>query len=73
MRARNCIEAGRIEELGACMNAQPQPAAGPRCLLAAARSIVEAAPEAGAFGAKLSGAGLGGNIIALVAPERLER
>jgi mevalonate kinase len=70
--ARLHIERGAWEELGALMN-------GNHALLQALAvsspeldRLVEAARSAGAPGAKLSGGGRGGNMIALAEPERSE-
>ncbi len=70
--ARQAIEAGRWEELAALMDENQA------CLRQMGVSspelerLVETAGAAGALGAKLSGAGRGGNMIALVEPEAAE-
>ena len=67
--ARRAIEAGRIDELGGLMDENQ------RCLAAIGVSspfleeLCIAARQAGAGGAKLSGAGRGGNLIAHVTPQ----
>lgn len=67
--ARQAIEQGQLELLGRLMNEnhiylQKMTVSSPELDI-----LVTAAQEAGALGAKLSGAGRGGNIIALVTPE----
>jgi mevalonate kinase len=64
--AGHCIEQGEIARLGALMNdnhrlLQEMTVSSPEL-----DNLVEAAREAGALGSKLSGAGRGGNMIALV-------
>ena len=70
--ARRAIEAGMYEWLGELMNEnhtllQKLTVSSPEL-----DRLVEAARNAGAFGAKLSGGGRGGNMIALVKPEMAE-
>jgi len=70
--ARRAIEAGKNELLGELMNEnhgylQKMTVSSPEL-----DRLVEAALHAGAEGAKLSGGGRGGNMIALVAPEKAE-
>ena len=70
--AREAIEAGSIDQLGKLMNEnhaklQMMGVSSPEL-----DSLVGAARSAGALGAKLSGAGRGGNMIALVTPENAE-
>jgi mevalonate kinase len=70
--AREAIETGSIDRLGPLMNEnhaklQMMGVSSPEL-----DSLVEAARSAGALGAKLSGAGRGGNMIALVCPENAE-
>jgi mevalonate kinase len=67
-RGTSAVEQGWIEDLGACMNANHGQLRALGVSSPLLDRLVEAATRAGAFGAKLSGAGLGGNIIALVAP-----
>ncbi len=71
--ARQAIERGNIEALGPLMNAnhallQELTVSSPEL-----DQLVQAARQAGAAGAKLSGGGRGGNMIALVAPNDAER
>ncbi len=66
---RQAIEAGEVEALGPLMDRnhtvlQQLSVSSPEL-----DSLVSAARSAGALGAKLSGAGRGGNMIALVMPE----
>jgi mevalonate kinase len=67
-RGTSAVEHGQIEELGACMNANHTQLRALGVSSPLLDRLVEAATRAGAFGAKLSGAGLGGNIVAVVAP-----
>lgn len=69
IRARAAIEAGEIGVLGSLMNDNH---AHLRELTVSSNELdqlVDAARQAGALGAKLSGGGRGGNMIALVTPE----
>jgi mevalonate kinase len=71
-RARIIIESGTGKELGELMNQnhallQTLTVSSPEL-----DRLVEAARQAGALGAKLSGGGRGGNLIALVEPELSE-
>jgi mevalonate kinase len=70
--ARRAIEAGKPELLGELMNEnhtllQRLTVSSPEL-----DRLVEAARDTGALGAKLSGGGRGGNMIALVEPEKAE-
>jgi mevalonate kinase len=72
-RAREKIETGEIEGLGELMDRnhallQDMTVSAPEL-----DRLVAAAREAGALGAKMSGGGRGGNMIALVLPEKAER
>jgi mevalonate kinase len=72
-RARRAIESGQESALGPLMNKnhsilQRMAVSSPEL-----DRLVEAARSAGAEGAKLSGGGRGGNMIALVQPERTEK
>jgi mevalonate kinase len=72
LRARHAIEVGKPELLGELMNEnhallQKLTVSSPEL-----DGLVDAAREAGAVGAKLSGGGRGGNMIALVEPEKAE-
>src|SRR5690349_5985695 len=71
-QARKTIENGKWEMLGEFMNKnhsllQEMTVSSPQL-----DQLVQAARQAGALGAKLSGGGRGGNMIALVEPERAE-
>lgn len=70
--ARNSIESGKTKELGMLMNQnhtvlQELTVSSPEL-----DKLVSAARTAGALGAKLSGGGRGGNMIALVEPSQAE-
>jgi mevalonate kinase len=72
-QARRAIERGALAELGALMrqnhaHLQTLTVSSPEL-----DALVNAALEAGALGAKLSGGGRGGNMIALVTPETQAR
>ena len=67
--ARSLIEAGQPEQLGPRMNRNQQLLRELNVSSPELESLVEAAHAAGALGAKLSGGGRGGNMIALVTPE----
>lgn len=69
-RARDCIERGKTKELGSLMDLnhallQTLTVSSPEL-----DSLVESARRSGASGAKLSGGGRGGNMIALVEKDR---
>ncbi|HSO13635.1 MAG TPA: mevalonate kinase [Anaerolineales bacterium] len=71
-KARDAIERGQTKELGKLMNRnhallQEMTVSSPEL-----DKLVEAARNAGASGAKLSGGGRGGNMIALVEPAQAE-
>jgi mevalonate kinase len=71
-KARVAIERGKTKELGALMNQnhallQEITVSSPEL-----DALVSAARKAGALGAKLSGGGRGGNMIALVEPDQAE-
>ena len=71
-QARDFIETGKIKELGGLMNQnhallQELTVSSPEL-----DNLASTAREAGAFGAKMSGGGRGGNMIALVAPDVAE-
>jgi mevalonate kinase len=67
---RGHLEAGRIPLLGNTMDRCHELLRSIEVSAPALDRLVKAARQAGAFGAKLTGAGLGGNIIALVDPAR---
>lgn len=71
-QARQAIETGAVEQLGPLMSRnhallQQLTVSSPEL-----DNLVQAALDAGAAGAKLSGGGRGGNMIALISPERAE-
>ena len=70
--ARRAIEAGRPELLGDLMNENHAVLKTLTVSCPELDTLVEAACSAGALGAKLSGGGRGGNMIALVEPEKAE-
>lgn len=67
--ARQAIEVGDVQELGRLMAYNHQWLQEMTVSSPELDRLVQAAQEAGALGAKLSGAGRGGNMIALVTPE----
>ena len=71
-KAREKIESGKWEELGALMNQNHTLLQEMTVSSAELDRLVSAAREAGALGAKMSGGGRGGNMIALVKPEMEE-
>ncbi len=68
-KARGLIEAGEIEVLGPLMDENHALLQNIGVSSPELDRLVKAARQAGALGAKLSGGGRGGNMIALVAPE----
>jgi mevalonate kinase len=70
---RTAIEAGQVEELGPIMNANQRALEKMGVSIVELDRLIQRALEAGAWGAKLSGAGLGGNMIALAPPEQAEK
>jgi mevalonate kinase len=70
--ARRAIEAGKPELLGDLMNENQALLQTLTVSSPALDGLIEAARRAGALGAKLSGGGRGGNMIALVKPEKAE-
>ena len=65
-RGTAAVKQGRLDELGSCMAENHIQLSRLGVSLPALDRLVQAASLAGAHGAKLSGAGLGGNVIALV-------
>ena len=66
IRAADVLEAGRLDEMGTLMNASHQSlAADFQCSTARLDALVECARRGGALGARLTGAGFGGSIVAL--------
>jgi mevalonate kinase len=70
--ARQAVEGGGIEVLGPLMDASHGVLRKVGVSCAELDALVTAARKAGAWGAKLCGAGRGGNMIALVPPARAE-
>lgn len=70
--ARDSIERGKMKELGALMNQNQALLQSMTVSSPALDNLVSAARDAGALGAKLSGGGRGGNMIALVKPSQAE-
>jgi len=70
--AREAVEAGKINSLGSLMDENHALLRRISVSSPGLDGLVEAARSAGALGAKLSGAGRGGNMIALVTPESAE-
>ncbi len=67
-RARTAIEEHRLADVGRLMNRNHQLLCALDVSSALLDRLVEVAGHAGAWGAKLSGGGRGGNVIALAAP-----
>ena len=66
IRAADALEAGRLDEMGTLMNASHASLADDfECSTARLDAIVECARRGGALGARLTGAGFGGAIVAL--------
>jgi galactokinase len=66
IHAANVLEAGRLDEMGTLMNASHASLAEDfECSTARLDAIVECARRGGALGARLTGAGFGGSIVAL--------
>jgi galactokinase len=66
IRAADVLEAGRLDEMGTLMNASHQSLAEDfECSTSRLDAIVECARRGGALGARLTGAGFGGSIVAL--------
>jgi N-acetylgalactosamine kinase len=66
IRAADMLEAGRLDEMGTLMNVSHQSLAEDfECSTSRLDTIVECARRGGALGARLTGAGFGGSIVAL--------
>lgn len=72
-RARVCIENGMLQALGPLMDENQSLLEQMGVSGAELEKLVQAARQAGALGAKLSGGGRGGNMIALVHPQHAEQ
>lgn len=71
--AERCLASGRIEDLGPLLDANHRLLGELGVSSPVLDRLTEIAREAGALGAKLTGGGRGGNIIALTRPEQAER
>ncbi len=69
--ARAAVEQGALQALGILLNENHRLLINMGVSLMPLDRMVQAARDAGALGAKLTGAGQGGNVIALVEPESL--
>lgn len=72
LAARDAIETGEHEQLGKLMNENQERLQELTVSSEQLDRLVEAAREAGALGAKLSGGGRGGNMIALANPSAID-
>jgi len=72
VRARRAIEKGEVEQVGRLMDENHRLLQIMGVSSSELDALVEAARRSGALGAKLSGAGRGGNMIALVTPQTCE-
>lgn len=70
--ARSAIEEGALPALGVLLNENQELLVNLGVSLPQLDMLTESARKAGALGAKLTGAGQGGNVIALVESDRLE-
>jgi len=73
VRARRALEKGEVEQVGRLMDENHRLLQTMGVSSFELDALVEAARHTGALGAKLSGAGRGGNMIALVTPQTCER
>ena len=71
-QARQAMIDGDSERLGACMNDNHRLLMDLGVSSPELDRLVESARASGAIGAKMSGGGMGGNMVALVSPERVE-
>jgi mevalonate kinase len=71
--AKKAIESGNVEALGPLMDENQALLAQMGVSSNELDNLVQAARDAGAMGAKLSGGGRGGNMIAIVKPELAQR
>ena len=72
-QARECIIQGRVQEIGPLMNQNQARLEDIGVSSPELGILIDAARSSGASGAKLSGAGLGGNMIAIVDPHDADR
>ncbi len=68
-QGKNALQSGDRESLGNVINANQQHLAALRLSCPELEALIHAACEAGALGAKLTGGGMGGHMLALVTPE----
>jgi mevalonate kinase len=66
------VEQGALQALGTLLNENHELLNKIGVSLSELDALVEAARQSGALGAKLTGAGLGGNVIALVTQETID-
>lgn len=71
-QGRRALEQGQASELGALMNRNHELLKQIHVSCPELENLVSAALKAGAGGAKISGAGQGGNIIALLSPDQVQ-
>jgi mevalonate kinase len=71
-RARQALAVGNLELLGRLMDENQDLLAAIGVSSPELEKLVNAARSAGALGAKLSGGGMGGNMIALIVPEKAD-
>ena len=72
-QARQQIETGNIQQLGALMNQNQALLAEMGVSSPELNQLITVARQNGAYGAKLSGGGLGGNMIAIAQPGKAEK
>ena len=72
-RGRRAMEAGQVRKLGRLMTENHRLLVALGVSSPALDALVDAAREAGAMGSKLSGAGQGGNMLALIPPSAAGR
>lgn len=68
-KSKHSFQIGDIEALGKAMNANQEHLSALRLSCPELDTLIHAAREAGALGAKLTGGGMGGHMLALVTPE----
>jgi len=72
LKGTHAFKRGDLETLGQMMNADQSILASLDLSHSALDQLIDAARQAGALGAKLTGGGKGGNMLALVTPETQE-
>lgn len=68
-KSKHSFQIGDLEALGKAMNANQEHLSALRLSCPELDTLIHAAREAGALGAKLTGGGMGGHMLALVTPE----